>query len=411
MRIGIFTDFSLPHIGGVETSIFHQHRALTAAGHEVFIISPPMRGADTISDGVEGVVRMHSPVEFYHDKAAIYYWDRHAYKKVDRLELDVVHLEQEFNMGCWGLKYAKKRRLPALYTAHTFYPPQIELFQRFPRSAAMLAIVGQKLMLGKYRPRKKFVAQDGLLGIPAHTAAQKSILDTWMKFASATDAILAPSQRMKQYVEHYLTDKPVYYVPNPFSSLITDEHHVAAAAHEPLRLLTTSVMRPEKRPDVLIKAFAALTEEERQKVRLDMFGGGMMFNELRRLTSRLGLAEVIHMHGPVDNRIIQRALLDSDVVISMSVGFDNQPMVILEGIHAGNVILYCDRYLTEGTHGENAVLSDETVEGFTDKMRYLINNPDAVTKMKRNSKELARQYTYVSFVENYNAILSDIVKR
>jgi glycosyltransferase involved in cell wall biosynthesis len=69
MRIGIFSDFSLPHIGGVETSIFHQQRALSAAGHEVFVISPPQKGADTISDQVEKVLRVRSPDRAIHEPA------------------------------------------------------------------------------------------------------------------------------------------------------------------------------------------------------------------------------------------------------------------------------------------------------------------------------------------------------
>jgi 1,2-diacylglycerol 3-alpha-glucosyltransferase len=410
MRIGIFTDFSLPHIGGVETSVFHQHRALSDAGHKVFIISPPMKGADTIGDSVEGVLRLRSPLPIYFDGMGIYYWSRRPFKKIDKLQLDVVHVQSEYNTGCLGIKYARSRGLPLLYTAHTFYPPQIELFMSLPRTMAILATLGQRLMLGRYRSKKKFKAIDDYLGIPARTFAQRRILDVWMKFASEPDAILAPSQRMKQYMELYIKNRPVYYTPNPFNSLITDGHTVAQPVHEPIRMMTTSVMRPEKRPDVLIEAFALLTPEERQKLSLDMFGGGKMFNQLKGLIKRRGLEDYVHLHGPVDNRIIQRALMQSDVVISMSIGFDNQPMVILEGIHAGNVILYCDKYLTEGTHGSNAILADVSIEGFAEKLRQIIQNPEHITVMKQHSKQLARQYTYDSFVQNYNSILSAIVK-
>lgn len=408
MRIGIFTDFSLPHIGGVETSVFHQHRALMAAGHTVFIITPPMKGADKIGDQVEGVLRLKTPIQIYFDGMGIYFWNRKAFKKIDHLKLDIVHVQSEYNLGCLGIKYAKKRRLPLLYTAHTFYPPQIELFMTFPKIMAVLSTMGQRLMLGKYRPKKKFVAADNFLGIPAHTFAQKKILDVWMKFASTPDAILAPSQRMKQYVEYYVKDRPVYYIPNPFNSLITDTETIAEPVHNPIKMLTTSVMRPEKRPDTLINAIASLSHEERAKLSLDMYGGGKMFNELKRLIKKRGLDKYVHLHGPVDNRIIQRALMDSDVVISMSVGFDNQPMVILEGIHSGNAILYCDKYLTEGTHGANAVLADETIEGFTASLRKIINDPEGVSVLKKNSKQLARQYTYQAYVDNYNSILQSL---
>jgi 1,2-diacylglycerol 3-alpha-glucosyltransferase len=408
MRIGIFSDFSLPHIGGVETSIFHQHRALTAAGHQVFIISPPMKGADQIGDQLEGVVRLRSPVQIYFDGMGIYLYKRGVFKLLDKLQLDVVHVQSEYNVGSLGLRYARRRGLPVLYTAHTFYPPQIELFMSLPKTMALLATFAQKLTVGKLVSKKRFVAEDNFCGIPCRSFAQKRIFDVWLKFAAATDAILAPSHRMMLYMEHFIKDKPVYYLINPFNSSITDSDTIAFNVTEPMRLVTTSVLRPEKRPDVLIKAVALLSHAERAKMQLEMYGGGKMMNDLKKLIKDHGLEHTVRLHGSVDNRIIQQALMASDVVISMSVGFDNQPMVILEGLHAGNAILYCDKYLTEGTHGENAVLAGQTAEEFAASLRRLINDPEGVAEMKRNSKQLARQYSYNSYVSNYNEILRSL---
>jgi 1,2-diacylglycerol 3-alpha-glucosyltransferase len=411
MRIGIFSDFSLPHIGGVETSIFHQQRALSAAGHEVFIISPPQKGADTISDQAENVLRVRSPIPIYFDGMGIYYYSSGIEQKIDKLKLDVVHVQSEYNTGGLGIKYARQHHLPLLYTAHTFYPPQIELFMSMPKTMAILATAGQRMMLGKYAPKQKFKAKDNFVGIPCHTFAQKKIFDVWMRFAASTDAILTPSKRMMRYMEQFVPDKPVYYLPNPFASTITDEEHHSEPVHKPIRFLTSSVMRPEKRPDVLIKAVALLKPHERAQMSLQMYGGGKMLPELKRMLGRYELEEFIHLHGSVDNRIIQRALVHNDVVISMSVSFDNQPMVILEGLHAGNAIVYCDPYLTEGTHGENAVLAETTPEGFADTLRKMIHDPEGVAILKRNSKQLASQFTYNSFVDNYNSILQKVTAK
>src|SRR5437868_5300067 len=126
MRIGIFTDYSLPHIGGPETSIFNQRKALKAAGHEVFVISPPMKGVGTIDDIKENVIRIKSPVNFYFDGMGIYLRNKGIYKTLDELKLDVVHFETEFNMANLAVRYAKSRNLPLFYTAHTFVTPQIE---------------------------------------------------------------------------------------------------------------------------------------------------------------------------------------------------------------------------------------------------------------------------------------------
>lgn len=39
MKIAIFTDYYLPSLGGTQTAIFHQKRALEARGHEVIIVT------------------------------------------------------------------------------------------------------------------------------------------------------------------------------------------------------------------------------------------------------------------------------------------------------------------------------------------------------------------------------------
>jgi 1,2-diacylglycerol 3-alpha-glucosyltransferase len=411
MRIGIFSDFSLPHIGGVETSIFHQQRALSAAGHEVFVISPPQKGADTISDQVEKVLRVRSPVPIYFDGMGIYYFSPGIEQKIDQLKLEVVHVQSEYNTGSLGIKYARKHNLPLLYTAHTFYPPQIEQFMSLPKTMAVLATIGQKTRLGKYRAKQKFSPKDNFVGIPCHTFAQRRIFDVWMKFAASTDAILAPSKRMMSYIDHFIADKPVYYLPNPFASMVTDEETFSEPVHQPIRFLTTSVMRPEKRPDVLIRAVALLKPHERAQMSLQMYGGGKLLPDLKRMLRRYGLKDYVQLHGSVDNRVIQRALMHNDVVISMSVSFDNQPMVILEGLHAGNAIVYCDPYLTEGTHGENAILTEPTSEGVANTLRKIISDPEGVAILKRNSKQLASQFTYDTFVDNYNAVLEKVAKK
>jgi 1,2-diacylglycerol 3-alpha-glucosyltransferase len=410
MRIGIFTDFSLPHIGGVETSIFHQHRALRAAGHEVFIISPPMKGPAPQDDMLEDVTRIKSPLPIRFDGADIYHYNRRATQIVDELQLDVVHVEQEFNMGCFGVKYARKRGLPVMYTAHTFYPPQIELFIKQPKSVAIIADLAQRAALGSLRPKQDFKADDGYQGIACHTFAQRKILNVWMKFAAATDVILAPSRRIQDYVGHYVTDKPIHWVPNPFASVITDTDPAAEPVHQPIKIMTSSMLRPEKRIDVLVEAVSKLSEAERSQIALDVFGGGALYDPIQKLIADNNMQSSVRMHGAVGNDEIQKSLMDSDIMVSMSLGFDNQPMTILEAIHAGTMVMYVDKYLTEGTAGENALLSEPSVDGLVDALRKVISDPTSVTQMKKNSKILAAQYTYQTFVTRYEGALQEALK-
>jgi 1,2-diacylglycerol 3-alpha-glucosyltransferase len=410
MRIGIFTDFSLPHIGGVETSIFHQHAALRAAGHEVFIISPPMRGPGQQDDSAEHEIRIKSVIPIRFHNADLYYYNHRARQIVDELKLDVVHVESEFPMGCFGVKYARSRGLPVLYTAHTFYPPQIEQYMKYPKSSAALAAITQRIMLGKLRSEHKFEAVDGFQGIPCHTPAQRKILDVWMKFVSVTDLVLAPSHRIQEYVGKYVPDKPIHYAPNPFASPITDSSHATDPVHAPIRIMTSSVLRPEKRIDVLVEAVSRLDKAEQAGLTLDIYGGGDMYDPIQQMIVKNDLAGTVRMHGMVDNHDIQKALIDHDVMVSMSVGFDNQPMTILEAVHAGCMVMYVDKYLTEGTAGDNSLLSEPDTDGLVTSLRTILADPKKVSLMKKNSKALAEDFNYQAYVRRFEAALKAVMK-
>lgn len=407
MRIAIFTDFFLPHIGGVETSIFHQQRALLAAGHEVFVLTPPMKGAGIIDDAAENVIRLKSPVNIRFDGMGIYLYNRNIYKTLDEFKPELIHFETEFNMAALAIRYAKSRNLPLFYTAHTFITPQIQYLMKNPRVMAELSVLGQKIFLGKYRPKDHFTAIDGLFGIPASTPAEKIILDVWMKLAKIPDFILAPSQRMIDYIGHYHPDKPRYVIPNPFASEVMEKAPVEPV-HAPIRLVTSFVLRPEKRPEILIEAYGLLSPEERQRLKIDMYGGGVLLDKMRRLVKEKGLGEGIELHGSVPTEELHRAKIDSDVMVSTSYGFDNQPMMFLEALAAGCAILYCDPYLREGTNKNNSILVEPTAESFAAGLRRIINSPGDITFMKQASKKSAKDFNYQSYGAKFNKILEDL---
>jgi len=405
MRIGIFADYTLPHIGGVETSIYHQHHALKAAGHDVLIISPPMQGAGKINDHIEDIVRVKSRPQFFYDGMGLYLYKRNLFKELDKLKLDVVHVESEFSFGSTAVRYARSRGLPCLYTAHTFYTLQIEVFMRFPRLMAITSRLAQVVYLRGANRRPKFKPVNNLYDIPCRTWAQKQILRYWINFAGSVDAVLGPSQRMVEYISHYVPNLSYTLIPNPFAGPITDAHKVAKPTHAPIKIMTSAVMRPEKRPDVFITAISLLTPEQRSKITVDMYGGGLWLSKMQKLVKKLNLQDTITLHGAVDNQVIQQALIDSDVSVSCSIGFDNQPMTILEAVHAGAAIMYCDKYLREGTSGGNSLLVGPSSQDFAKGINWLIDNPDKIYKMKQASKRLAHELGYAAYVKRFEAIL------
>lgn len=407
MRIAIFSDYYLPHIGGVETSVYHQQRALQAAGHEVWVISPKMRGAGHIDDDKENVIRLSGRFSFVYDGMDLYLWPRRRhYQIIDHLKPDIIHVQSQESLALFAAKYAKSRNLPLIYTAHTFLTPQTAMLVPFPRLISTMAVIRQHIFLGRISPRLKVRAKDNLFGIPCKSYTDRTILKAWMRYASLADIVIAPSQRMVDFVDHYVSGSPKYMIPNPFHSQALQAAPVQPV-HQPVKVITSFVLRPEKRPQVLIEACRLLGSEERAKLKVDMYGGGLWLKKMRKLVSKYKLEDTITLHGPVHTDKLHQAKLDSDIMVLASLGFDNQPMVFLEALSAGCAIMYCDEYLKEGTQASNSVLVEPSAEGFAEGLRKIINDPERLNAMKKASKREAKNFDYPAFAAKYNQMLKE----
>jgi len=122
MRIGFFTDTYTPQINGVVTSIRLFKHALEARGHEVFVFAPTPQTPDDSDDTVrfrsmpfvfQPEMRMAAPVSF------------EALRLVDAVKLDVVHAHDPFAIGLFGLRVARRQKIPYVHTYHTLYPEYV----------------------------------------------------------------------------------------------------------------------------------------------------------------------------------------------------------------------------------------------------------------------------------------------
>ena len=121
MRIGLFTDAYLPDINGVVSSVATLKHALEELGHTVFIITNH-KGTKIVEDEDGHILRlpgfeikkfygykMSSPLQFSAD----------AY--IERMDLEVIHIQTEAGVGMFGRQMAKVLHIPIVYTYHTMY--------------------------------------------------------------------------------------------------------------------------------------------------------------------------------------------------------------------------------------------------------------------------------------------------
>lgn len=122
MKICMFTNTYLPHVGGVARSVHFFAEDLRKMGHEVLIIAPSFADENHSSENSEEILRVPAiqnfngsdfsvriPIPFFIDE------------KIDDFNPDVVHSHHPFLLGDAAIRAAYRRNLPLVFTHHTLY--------------------------------------------------------------------------------------------------------------------------------------------------------------------------------------------------------------------------------------------------------------------------------------------------
>ena len=116
MRIAIATDAWTPQVNGVVTTLRNTRDTLTAAGHEVLMVTP------------EG--RRSVPCPTYPEIRLSVFAGRAIRNELDAFDPDCVHIATEAPVGLAVRRYCIRRKLPFTTAYHTQFPEYIRA--RFP---------------------------------------------------------------------------------------------------------------------------------------------------------------------------------------------------------------------------------------------------------------------------------------
>jgi Glycosyltransferase len=250
MKIGFFTDSYYPSNSGLVTSIESFRDNIEKFGNEVYVFAPFYKGYKDLNDRVlrfRSIKIIQKPeVRFASPFFPIKY-----FKKASNLNLDIIHIHTPFAMGFLGKYIAIQNKKPIIYTHHTQYPEY-----------------------AKFYLKEKF-----LLPYLAHA------LTIW--FSNFSDAVIAPSYKVKNFLQKNGVKKKIYILPSGINTKIfkkseKEKQQIKKELKIPSDskiLLFVGRIGKEKNIDFLLKMFKKLLEKTKIPVTLLIVGDGSILKE------------------------------------------------------------------------------------------------------------------------------------
>lgn len=395
------TDYYLPTLGGVQTVIKAHREALERDGHEVFVFAPL---AGPSSD--PHVVRLPTARGFAPDGYPFTWTPAAAAEALGAglrtHGIEVVHVHTEMFAALAGFQAARAQGVPVVQTMHG----RIDVYTR---SVLPMPSVTTAVLAAMHRRR---LTHESGLHTQAPYVATRTARRMWtlmVSQANHADHVIVPSQHFAtklldqgvrtrlSVLSNGLEDSVLAEIGTPSPRIVDPQ--------EPLRVVWCGRLSPEKRPEVFHDAVAQVPG-----IRAEMFGDGVARKSVTAAAAALPDGRLT-VHGGVTQSRVLEAMRDAHVLVSTSLDFDNQPMVILEAIAAGLPVVVTDPELAGLLpQGAGTVTTTPDADALARALRDLIRDPDRVTQMSAASiaarADIAQSTHLEALLDVYRSVLN-----
>ncbi len=359
MRIAMFTNTYLPHVGGVAQSVDLFARAFRERGHRVLVVAPIF--GERI-ENEKDVVRVPAITDFYKSDFSVSYpipgFLTHA---LDEFEPEVLHSHHPFVLGDTALRVAAGRELPLIFTHHTRY----ERYTHF--------VPGDSPWL------KRFAASMAT------------------GYANLCDRVIAPSESIRSLIRERGVTTPIEVIPTgvDLSRFGSGDGSAARKRFEipESALLIGHVGRlaPEKNLRFLARAAARAMKEIEGSVFLCV-GDGPSREETERLFEQEGLADRVRFPGKRSGQELVDAYHAMDLFAFASTS-ETQGMVVAEAMAAGAPVVAVDasgvrEVVRDGENGR--LLADQDERSFANALIELARDRKRLESLRRGALETAQ---------------------
>lgn len=374
----MFTNTFVPHLGGVTRSILTLQGELERRGHRVMIIAPSYNGHDHDTSGVIRVPSIHDVAGY----ATPIPMARYIRDEIEAFGPDIVHAHHPFLLGDTALRTAASLGVPAVYSAHTRYDhylgPSIS-------DNGRLARLARELTNG---------------------------------FANLADAVIAPSESMRDLLQAGGVTSPIRIVP---TGIDTDALKRGDGATMRARLglgPETFVvghlgrLSDEKNLDYLGEA-VALFLAAHPTARFVLAGLGPKADTLRDLFAARGLARQVHLLGTLEGADLAGYYSAIDVFAFSSLS-ETQGLVVAEAMAAGTPVVALDasgvREAVAGDTGGTLLPAQTPPAGFAAALATFAElAPDDRAERSRLAQRAAKRFSIGAMGDAVEALYGDLI--
>ena len=367
MHIAMFTNTYLPFTNGITRSVNSFRQAMVdSLGHNVFIFA---QGSTDYEDKEPFIYRYPSldiPFQKYPLTIPISHF---ASKLMPTLKLDVIHSHHPAPMGTVAADFARKLKLPLVFTHHT-----------------------------RYQEYTHYIA------LPEETS--RLVIERWIAdYMQQCQHIIVPSESIRRMIEDtygirdQMTVIPTGIDTRPYQVADGRQIRQKQGWGDDTVLISVGRMAEEKNWPTLLEAVNIVFARQ-DKCRLVLLGDGPAKHDLEKYTRKLGIADRVTFTGNVPFAEIPDYLSAADLFCFASVT-ETQGLVTMEAMAAG---LPAVAVAASGTsdileHDKEGLLTSNDSQALANGILQVLSNKENYGRYHEAALKKAAQFDIVHLAQ------------